>query len=126
MRQDLLVDTDVLVDYLRGNDPAVAFMQKNVFRVTFSAITLAELHAGARRTEMAMLDELARLFPVMPVTQEIARAGGRLRAEYGKSHGIGLADALVAATARQYGLLLNTLNVKHFPMFPGLRPPYGK
>jgi predicted nucleic acid-binding protein len=126
MRQDLLVDTDVLVDYLRGYAPAIAFVQEHALRMTFSAITVAELHAGARSAETALLDELDRLFPIIPVTREIARAGGLLQAEYGRSHGLGLADALVAATAKQHGLLLNTLNVKHFPMFPGLAPPYRK
>jgi len=39
---------------------------------------------------------------------------------------LGLADALLAATAHCHGLELRTLNVKHYPMFPGMQPPYRK
>ena len=126
MSQDLLVDTDVLVDYLRGNDAAVAYVQQHADRIAVSAITVAELYAGVRPTQAAPLDELTRLFPVLPVDRETATVGGQLRAEYGRSHGVGLADALVAATARRHGMRLVTANVRHFPMFPDLTAPYRK
>lgn len=123
---DLLVDTDVLVDFLRGHDLAVDFVQTNTARIALSSIVIAELYAGAREEELLELDDLPRLFPIKPVTAQIARAGGLLKARYGKSHGLGLADALLAGTAQQYGFSIQTLNVKHFPMFPGLDPPYRK
>ena len=126
MTRGFLVDTNVLVDFLRGNEPAVAFVKRNVFRIVLSSIVVAELYAGARDEELAELDLLPQLFLVRPVTTEIARTGGLLKAKYGKSHGLGLADALLAATAQQHGLTIQTLNVKHFPMFPGLHPPYRK
>ncbi len=121
-----LVDTDVFVDFLRGSAQGVAFVQENAQHILMSSIVVAELYAGAREDELVELDDLPRLFPVLPVTAEIARAAGLLKAEYGRSHGLGLADALVAATARQHGLALKTLNSKHFPMFPGLAPAYPK
>ena len=127
MTPDYLVDTDVFIDFLRGYDRAVAFIRTDPSRIVLSPIVLAELYAGARGDEeVARLDDLARLFPTRGVSTEVARAGGLLRAEYGKSHGLGLADALLAATARHYSLALKTLNVRHFPMFPGLTPPYRK
>ena len=43
-----------------------------------------------------------------------------------KSHGLGLAGAIVAATADAEGADLKTLNVKHYPMFKGLKPAYRK
>jgi len=123
---DFLVDTDVLVDFLRGNDLAADFMRTNAARIALSSIVVAELYAGAREEELRELDDFSRLFPVKPVTAQIARAGGLLKARYGKSHGLGLADALLAGTAQQHGFTIQTLNVKHFPMFPGLNPPYRK
>jgi predicted nucleic acid-binding protein len=125
MTADCLVDTDVLVDFLRGNAKAVTFVRDYADRIVLSSIVLAELYAGASgEEELAKLDSLPRLFPVLSVTAEIGRSGGLLKAEYGRSHGLGLADALLAATARHHGLVLKTLNVRHFPMFPGLEPPY--
>jgi predicted nucleic acid-binding protein len=45
----------------------------------------------------------------------IATRGGLLRRDYGRSHGVGLNDALIGATALEMRLQLLTLNVKHYP-----------
>ncbi len=58
--------------------------------------------------------------------ETIAKAGGLWRREYGKSHGTGLADAIIASTAEVEQAELKTLNIKHFPMVRGLRPAYKK
>ena len=55
---------------------------------------------------------------------QIARRAGAWVRVYGPSHSVGLADALIAATAEHHGLELATLNVKHFPMFKRLKAPY--
>jgi predicted nucleic acid-binding protein len=57
---------------------------------------------------------------------EVARVGGLYRRDYGKSHGVGLADAIIAATARSEGAELSTLNVKLYPMLKGLKRAYSK
>jgi len=62
----------------------------------------------------------------VPVSAEIAKAGGLYRRNYGKSHGVGLADAILAATAEAENAELKTLNTKHYPMFKGLKPAYTK
>ena len=41
-----------------------------------------------------------------------------------RSHGVGLPDALIAATAERAELHLASCNLKHFPMFPNLKRPY--
>ena len=41
-------------------------------------------------------------------------------------HGVGLADALLAATAESENAELKTLNTKHYPMFQDLKPAYTK
>jgi predicted nucleic acid-binding protein len=47
------------------------------------------------------------------VTFEIAKTAGLYRRDYGKSHGVGLADAIIAATCESENAVLKTLNVKH-------------
>ncbi|NVM22772.1 MAG: hypothetical protein HWN68_13445 [Desulfobacterales bacterium] len=69
---------------------------------------------------------IVSLFPVVPITPEIAKAGGLLKHDYHRSHGVGLAGALMAATAVAENAELKTLNTKHYPMFRGLKPPYLK
>jgi len=73
-----------------------------------------------------MLDDFVSLFRVIPVTVDIARAGGLLKRDFGKSHGVGLADAIIAATAQVENAELSTLNVKHYPMLSDLEPAYVK
>jgi predicted nucleic acid-binding protein len=72
------------------------------------------------------LEELVSLFRVVPVDGEIAKKGGLYKRDYGKSHSVGLADAILAATAEAENAELKTLNIKHYPMLKGLRPAYTK
>jgi len=127
MKRPVLVDTDVMIDFLRGHPHAVALLQSHGDRIILSAMVAAELHAGVRdEDEQGTLDRLLAVLPVVPVTPALARAGGRFRRAYGKSHGVGLADAIIAATAEAEAAELKTLNTKHYPMFIGLKPAYGK
>lgn len=127
MEPPLLVDSDVMIDYLRGLEQAVAFVKAHSRRITLSSITVAELYAGAKgEAELAALNDLTTVFRVLPVTVEIARTGGLLRRDFVKSHGVGLADAVIAATAQHHGAALCTLNVRHFPMIPNLKPAYSR
>jgi predicted nucleic acid-binding protein len=122
-----LLDTDVFVDFLRGHSKAVAFVTARSTRIILSSIVVAELYAGVRGdTEQAALEELVSLFRVVPVSGEIAKKGGLYKRDYGKSHGVGLADTILAATAEAENAELKTLNVKHYPMLKGLRPAYTK
>ena len=115
-KREPLIDTDVWIDYLRGHPQAIACVKKLPERVWISAVSVAELHAGVR--EGAERDALALLLSTLEVadlTTEIAARGGLLRRDYGRSHGVGLNDALIAATALELDLQLLTLNVKHYP-----------
>jgi len=127
MKGSILLDTDVLVDFLRGHGKAVAFVNAHSARIILSSIVVAELYAGVKGDEeRAALDGFVSLFRVVPVSAEIAKAGGLYKCDYGKSHGVGLADAILAATAEVEDAELKTLNTKHYPMLKGLRPTYRK
>ena len=127
MTRPVLLDTDVLVDFLRGHSDAVAYINANADRIMLSVIVTAELYAGVKGDdELKRLDDLTSLFPVLPVTAEVARSGGLYKRDYHRSHGTGLADAILAATAERQEAGLKTLNIKHFPMLKDLKPPYTK
>jgi predicted nucleic acid-binding protein len=126
MSKRLLLDTDIVVDFLRGQPSAVAYVKAEADRISFSSIVVAELYAGVRNDELQRLDELLSLFPVIPVTADVARAAGLHKRDYFKSHVVGLADAIIAATAETLDVELKTFNVKHYPMLSGLQPPYSK
>jgi hypothetical protein len=127
MTRSILLDTDVLVDFFRGHSKTVAFVNAHSAHIILSSIVVAELFAGAKEeNELAAIEEFVSLFRVVPVNIEIAMAGGLYRRQYGKSHGVGLADAILAATADAEGADLKTLNIKHYPMLTGLTPAYTK
>lgn len=123
----VLIDTDVLVDFLRGLDKAGAVIREHQEHILLSAISVAELYAGVKGDkELATLDAFVALFRVAPVTPEIARLSGLHKRDYHKSHGVGLADAIMAATSKTENAELKTLNIKHYPMLKGLSPAYAK
>ncbi len=127
MPKTALFDTDVLVDFLRGQPKAIALVQAQADRIILSSIVVAELYAGIKNAEeLSILDAFISLFRVVPVSAEMARAGGLYKKQYAKSHGVGLADAIVAATAEAENADLKTLNTKHYPMLKGLEPAYAK
>ena len=130
MSKPILVDTDVLIDFLRGREQAVSFVNLESERIILSSIVVAELYAGVRGgkgdTEQSTLERFLSLFRIVHVTVAIARLGGLYKRDYGRSHGIGLADAVVAATATLENAELKTLNVKHYPMFNAIQPAYRK
>ena len=130
MPRPFLVDTDILIDYLRGRPAAVRFVTGHTDRIIRSATSVAELYAGvrgrARDPERRALADFLELFPIVPVSADIAKAGGLYRRDYARSHGVGLADAVIAATAVSSDAMLITLNVRHYPMFEGLEAAYRK
>ncbi len=127
MPREILPDTDVLVDFFRGYDKAVAFVTAYAHRIILSSIVVAELYAGVRGdAELRVLENFVSLFRVVPVSVEIAKAGGLYKRDYGKSHGVGLADAILAATAEMENAELKTLNTKHYPMLKGIEQAYKK
>ena len=126
MTPRLLLDTDVLVDYLRDREEAVAYLESHTESLLISAVTVAELYAGVREgVERHRLAEFLAVMEIIPVDAAIAQKGGLYRRDYGPSHAVGLADTLIAATAELHQARLVTLNARHFPMLEA-EVPYAK
>lgn len=118
---------DVLVDFLRGHAKAEDLVNAHSDRIILSSIVVAELYAGVKgHDEQTALDTFVSLFRIVPVTAEIAKAGGLHKRDYSRSHGVGLADAILAATVESEKAELKTLKIKHYPMLKGLRSAYKK
>src|ERR1700741_1519000 len=127
MAERLLVDTDVLIDYLRDVDEAVTYVESVADSLVISAVTVAELFAGVREgKERRALERFLGAFEVLPLDGETAVRGGLMRRDYGKSHGVGLVDAVVAASGEKAGAAVVTLNAKPFPMIKNVVAPYRK
>jgi predicted nucleic acid-binding protein len=123
-----LIDTSVLVEYLRGVERARELMRSALEReeiLAASVLTRIELSIGMRPAERRATDALFRALHWVAVDDAIAEQADVLARRHARSHsGIDAVDYCVAASALVNGFELWTLNVRHFPMFTGLRPPW--
>ncbi len=116
----VLVDTDVLIDFLRGNAKAKEFLSELSERadVQCSVISVGEIYAGMRELEEPATRELIASLIVIPLTEEIAENAGRMKRRV-KGYALELGDCFIAATAIAASAALATNNAKHYP-FDGL------
>lgn len=124
----ILVDSDILIAHLRGEPAARDWLveARRRDRLAISVVSTVEIVGGMRSAERREVWRLLGAFKVEPATEIVARRAGDMMRRYRRSHaGIGLGDYLIAATADVKGLELATLNVRHFPMIPDLRPPFA-
>ncbi|MGH2785589.1 MAG: type II toxin-antitoxin system VapC family toxin [Actinomycetota bacterium] len=120
-----VLDTTVLIDILRGHPAAVDYVLDLEDVACCSEVTRVEVVRGLRSEERRSAERLFRQLRWAPVDEGISRAAGEFGRRLRRSHvGIGVADLIIAATAEHLDLPLATTNVKHFPMFRGLRAPY--
>lgn len=126
----VVVDTSVLIDHLRGHEGARDVLSHAVRqgeRLAASVLTKAELLPGMPRRQRAAASSLFTMLEWVPVDEELAEDAGSLASRYLRSHpGIDMTDYVIAATARRLDAGLWTRNVKHFPMFTGLKAPYSR
>lgn len=124
----LVCDTSVLVDLLRGDPRALTLLEERVVagdELWGVVATRSEVLAGMRSRERSATHALLDSLQWLDVDVEVADRAGELARRYRRSHsGVELPDYLVAAGTELLGATLVTLNVRHFPMFPGLEPPY--
>ena len=95
-----MLDTDVLIDFLRGHPEAIRLLETSDHEFWISAVNVTELYVGVRDgAEREVLDQLIGLSRVVEITTEIAQQAGLWRRKYGRSHGTSIMDALIAACA---------------------------
>ena len=124
----LLLDTSVLIDHLRGNPAtrqALAAAVHDGERLAASVVVKVEVLAGMRPGEERRTRRLLDALDWLPVDDDIAERAGQLANRYLPSHpGVDPVDHIIAATAELHDAVLWTRNLRHFPMFPDLEPPY--
>jgi predicted nucleic acid-binding protein len=119
-----LVDTDIFVDAGRGVADAMNFLYRKPRPSSFaiSVITQMELMVGCRsRAELRKLDKFLKQFSVMKVSHLITDRAVALLRVYRLSHGLLIADSLIAATALVLKMPFVTNNQRDFRFIKGLR-----
>jgi predicted nucleic acid-binding protein len=125
-----LVDTDIIINYLIGKNKSKDFLMRVIdgeVEGFFSVITEAELLSGARDTkDEASIYDVLEVMEAIEVGRDIAVIAGKLRRKYYPAYNTELPDAIIAATAKEKGLLLATANERHFRMFEEIEKVYVK
>ena len=124
-----LLDTDVLIDVLRGHPPALDWFGSSSKLPSVPGFVVMELIQDAdnkERVQRAM--KLVEPLPVVwPTPAHCDQAVANYR-QLHLSHGLGLLDSLIAACAIGHSATLLTFNAKHYKAIPGLsvEQPYGR
>ena len=122
----VLFDTTIVIDLLRGHRTAHSYVLRLDAVPAASEITRVEVLRGVRSGERRITERLLATFRWIAIDESVARRAGELGRRWRASHrGLATADLVIAATALEHDLDLATMNVRHFPMFEALEPPYG-
>jgi predicted nucleic acid-binding protein len=112
----MLIDTDVIIWYMRGNPNAFKAIKKHKGFV-ISVVTYMELVQGLRnKNELALLRKTLKSWDtkIIYISEEISSKAMFYVEQHYLSHAVQLADALIGATAVAHGLPLLTGNAKHY------------
>ncbi len=116
--RNILVDTDVLINFLRRKEKALDFLASSMQEGSLllcSVITVAEIRAGMLAHETDQTRALLEGLQIMEVTREIAEKAGAYQRDI-KSQRFELMDCLIVATAQANHATLATCNARHCPM----------
>ena len=122
MVYDKLIDTDILIWYLRGNQNAYDLIH-SIGEFAISAVTYMELVQGMRnKDELKKLKKTLKQWRVKTIymDMEISALALFYVEEYFLSHSMQLADALIGATCANFGMTLYTANDKHYRVIKDL------
>lgn len=114
-----LIDTDIIIWVLRGNEKYEKFLQdlKNKGSLSISTITISETYMNIFPSEIIKTENVLNELQTWDVTLAIAKLAGLYWQEYIKRlKNLSLTDCLIAATANVNDLTLVSLNIRHFPM----------
>lgn len=121
----VVLDTTVLIDHLRGERRATDWLLQLDTVPSCSELSRVEILSGLRSAERGAAALLFETLDWLPVTTGITATAGAWGRQFRQSHGhIGVVDLVIAATAWHRDADLATANVRHYPMFPDLEPPY--
>jgi predicted nucleic acid-binding protein len=113
----VIVDTDILIDVSREIDEAISALQhiEQSSFLAISTVTQMELIVGCRdKSELQILENFLSRFRILPLNEQTSDVAVNLMRDYRLSHGLLVADALIAATAISLQLALLTKNQRDY------------
>lgn len=117
MTSSTIIDTDIIIDIGRGIPEAVSCLQvlKSFSRLAISVVTQMELMVGcANKSELQTLDNFLQQFDILGIDQPVSDKAVDLLRSYRLSHGLLIADSLIAATAITWNYPFITKNQRDY------------
>jgi len=116
-----LFDSNVIIDYLRGDERAVNLIEKTELPI-ISVVTVGEIYQGVLNTkELQRTKEVIKSFKVMYITESISKGAVKLVENYHLTSGLYFLDAIIATISIENNYILLTSNIKHFQMIKKLK-----
>ncbi len=113
--EKVVLDTNILIEILKGNEDIVSFVQNLKAQLFISTISKMELFYGARdKKELQRIEDFTNLFHILEINEHISKYSTNLIKQYSKSHNLNIPDALIASTCIFHKAILYTLNLKDF------------
>ena len=118
----ILVDTCILIDFLRGEQSVYDFfVDDETVELAMSTVTMMELLVGAfNNREVQQIQKAFKKVKNIFINEDISRIAQDLIIKYTKSHNLKIPDALIAATASAMNVALITYNRSDFQYIPDL------
>jgi predicted nucleic acid-binding protein len=119
-----IVDSDILINVARGDREAINCLMRleKTSVLAVSVVTQLELIVGCRnKTELNDLEKFSRRFQIFNINDQISDLAVDLIKQYFLSHGLLIADGIIAATAIYYNEDFITKNQRDFRFITGLR-----
>jgi predicted nucleic acid-binding protein len=119
----ILTDTCVLIEYFKKNpDTIKRISEVGEENIVLNSIIVMELISGARdKIELNSLKKRLNDFRILDINQSVMDDAGSLLESFYLSNGLKIPDAIIAATARHYGISLFTFNEKDFKFILGIK-----
>ncbi|TNE73103.1 type II toxin-antitoxin system VapC family toxin [bacterium] len=114
----VLIDTDVFIDFLRGEQKASDLfntLKSNQTKIAYSVITLFELLIGCKnKAETKHIQAFLNKYKQLHLSKDVSEKAIELFASYRLSHGLKIPDTLIAASAISHGIPLISKNQKDY------------
>ncbi len=117
---EYLLDTNILSKICYGNVDVKNFVDNIVVGVE-TVVYIECIQGSISDTDKRCIKRSLQNIKFYPLTDDIAQKAIKLIDTYSNSHGLLLADAIIAATVLEYDLILITYNTKHFQFIKGLK-----
>jgi predicted nucleic acid-binding protein len=117
-----LLDTCILIDYLRGNESIYNLLVNNHdINISMSTVTMMELMLGAfNKREVNYIQKAFKNINIIYINEDISKMAQDLVIKYTKSHNLQIDDALIAATSIIMNIELITYNISDLQYIPNI------